>query len=110
MRSGAHLATPEIVRRVRLSAGARQMLDIGGSHGYYSVAFCREYPALQATILDLPQAIEHAAPLLAREGMGERVVYRAGGLRCLPIWGRAATTSYLSPTWCTTSATSPIAI
>ncbi len=78
MRSGAHLATPEIVRRVRLSAGARQMLDIGGSHGYYSVAFCRRYPALQATILDLPQAIEHAAPLLAREGMGERVVYRAG--------------------------------
>jgi SAM-dependent methyltransferase len=29
-------------------------------------------------VLDLPEAIEHAAPLLAGEGMGSRVVHRAG--------------------------------
>jgi SAM-dependent methyltransferase len=29
-------------------------------------------------VLELPQAIRHAAPLLAREGMGDRVVHRAG--------------------------------
>lgn len=29
-------------------------------------------------MLDLPQAVEHAAPLLEREGMGDRVVLRAG--------------------------------
>jgi 2-polyprenyl-3-methyl-5-hydroxy-6-metoxy-1,4-benzoquinol methylase len=29
-------------------------------------------------ILDLPEAVEHAAPLLAEEGMGDRVTHRAG--------------------------------
>ena len=78
MRSGANLAVGELVRRVRLPSMARDMLDIGGSHGYYSVAFCRRYPNLRARILDLPQAVEQAAPLLAREGMGDRVVHQAG--------------------------------
>jgi SAM-dependent methyltransferase len=78
MRSGATLAVGEMVRRVRLSSAARDLLDIGGSHGFYSVAFCRRYPNLRARILDLPQAVEQAAPLLAREGMGDRVVHQAG--------------------------------
>jgi SAM-dependent methyltransferase len=42
------------------------------------VAICRRHPQLQATVLDLPEAIKHAAPLLALEGMRERVVHRAG--------------------------------
>jgi 2-polyprenyl-3-methyl-5-hydroxy-6-metoxy-1,4-benzoquinol methylase len=57
---------------------AGEMLDIGGSHGYYSVALCRKHRGLRSVILDLPQAVEHAAPLLAAEGMGNRVVHRAG--------------------------------
>ena len=57
---------------------ATDVLDIGGSHGYYSVALCRRHPELRAVVLDLPQAVEHAAPLLAEEGMGDRVVHRAG--------------------------------
>jgi predicted O-methyltransferase YrrM len=77
-RSGATIATPEIVRRLRLPAGTRNLLDIGGAHGYYSVALCRRHPGLCATILDLPQAVAHAAPILAREGMGDRVRHRVG--------------------------------
>jgi SAM-dependent methyltransferase len=67
-----------LARRVPVPTGARDMLDIGGSHGYFSVVLCRRHPALRATVLDLPSAVEHAAPLLEREGMGERVVHRAG--------------------------------
>jgi 2-polyprenyl-3-methyl-5-hydroxy-6-metoxy-1,4-benzoquinol methylase len=85
MRSGANLAAKEVVLRVRLPATARRMLDIGGAHGYYSVAFCRRYPQLQATILDLRQAIEQAAPLLAREGMGERVRHQEGDVLTTPL-------------------------
>jgi SAM-dependent methyltransferase len=58
--------------------GARDMLDIGGSHGYYSVALCRRHQGLRAVVLDLPQAVRHSAPLLAEEGMGDRVVHREG--------------------------------
>ena len=77
MRSGARLTTPEVALRLPMPRHARTMLDIGGSHGYYSVALCRRYPDLRATVLDLPEAVEAAAPLLAREGMGDRVVHWA---------------------------------
>ena len=77
MRAQANVLAPFLARRVPVPAGARDMLDIGGSHGYFSVILCRRHPGLRATVLDLPSAVEHAAPLLEREGMGERVVHRA---------------------------------
>lgn len=61
----------------KLKAPTR-MLDIGGAHGIYPVEYCRKYPTLMATILDLPQAVEKAAPILAKFGMGDRVKHRAG--------------------------------
>jgi SAM-dependent methyltransferase len=78
MRALASISADEVAKRLPIPAGAMSMLDIGGSHGYYSVCACRRHNGLRATILDLPQAIEHAAPILAREGMGERVSHRAG--------------------------------
>jgi ubiquinone/menaquinone biosynthesis C-methylase UbiE len=78
MRSGNVIIAKEVVRRLRLPKRAQAMLDIGGSHGYWSASFCRRYPELHATILDLDVAIKYAAPILAKEGMGERVVHRAG--------------------------------
>jgi SAM-dependent methyltransferase len=78
MRAQANLLAGLLARRMPVPAGASEMLDIGGSHGYFSVALCRRHPGLRATVLDLPAAVEHAAPLLEREGMGDRVVLRAG--------------------------------
>jgi SAM-dependent methyltransferase len=78
MRSLARFSAGEVAKRVRLSRSATRMLDVGGGHGTYSVAFCRRHPQLTATILDLPQAVETAAPILAEENMGARVVGRAG--------------------------------
>jgi SAM-dependent methyltransferase len=78
MRAMANAAAGEAVRRMPVPKDAKRMLDIGGSHGYYSVALCRRHEGLRSTILDLPQAVKHAAPLLAAEGMGERVIHRAG--------------------------------
>ncbi|RRA98755.1 class I SAM-dependent methyltransferase [Larkinella rosea] len=68
----------EFGRKAPVPKTATHMLDIGGSHGQHSVALCRKMPHLQAVILDLPQAIEQAAPLLARAGMGDRVRHQAG--------------------------------
>lgn len=78
MRSLAGLSADEVARRMPVPAQAIRLLDIGGSHGLYSVRLCQRHPALTATILDLPEAVRHAAPILAREGMGERVVHRPG--------------------------------
>jgi SAM-dependent methyltransferase len=78
MRSGSEMHARWVARKLPLPRTVRHMLDIGGGHGYFSVAICRRYPQLRATVLDLPEAIEQAAPLLAKEGMGNRVVHRAG--------------------------------
>lgn len=78
MASIGRLSAPETARRLPVPRGARALLDIGGSHGLYSAALCRRHPGLRSVILDLPAAIEHAAPILAREGLGDRVVHRPG--------------------------------
>lgn len=78
MRALASIVAPELARRLPVPRSAHDLLDIGGSHGYYSVALCRRHDALRAVVLDLPQAVEHAAPLLAAENMGDRVTHRAG--------------------------------
>lgn len=57
-----------------------RMLDIGGSHGQHSAALCQRLPNLQSTLLDLPDAITQAAPLLARLGMGNRIHHQAGNV------------------------------
>lgn len=78
MRAMAASFCAEAVRRLPVPEGARDMLDIGGSHGYYSVALCRRHEGLRSVVLDLPDAVRQAAPLLAAEGMGDRVVHRPG--------------------------------
>jgi SAM-dependent methyltransferase len=54
------------------------MVDLGGSHGHFAAELCRRHPGLSAEVLDLPDAIEAAAPMLAAEGLGERLVHRPG--------------------------------
>ena len=78
MRSLAGAFAHEVVLRTPVPRGARAMLDLGGSHGFFSVALCRRYPRLCAEILDLPGAVKQAAPILAREGLGDRIAHRAG--------------------------------
>jgi SAM-dependent methyltransferase len=78
MRAIAGLVATEVARRLRLPSDSQRMLDIGGGHGFYAVTLCRQYPSLRAIVLDLPEAVEHAAPLLARERMEGRVVHRKG--------------------------------
>jgi SAM-dependent methyltransferase len=78
MRAMAGGFAPEMVRRMPVPSGATDLLDIGGSHGYYACELCRKHSGLRAVVLDLPAAVEKAAPLLAAEGMGDRVTHRAG--------------------------------
>ena len=78
MRALAGVAGGEVARRIPVPRGARRMLDLGGSHGHFAAEICRRYPAIAAEVMDLPDAIEAAAPLLAAEELGERLVHIAG--------------------------------
>jgi SAM-dependent methyltransferase len=52
---------PSVAGAIPVPAGARRLLDVGGGHALYSVELLRRHPALRATVLDLPQALESAA-------------------------------------------------
>ena len=78
MLATARMAADEVVTKVKLSSGAQRLLDVGGGHGLYSIAFCRRHPRLSATVFDLPQALEVARQTIAANGMSERVSVREG--------------------------------
>lgn len=72
----------EVARKVKLSTKQpKKLLDVGGGHGGYASAFCKKYPSLHATVLDLPEACEAGRAIVARRGMSDRVVHIDGDLR-----------------------------
>jgi precorrin-6B methylase 2 len=58
----------------KLSLGrVRTLLDIGGGLGTFSVAFCRRYPRLRATLVEHPRVLTLARRAVGRAGMARRV-------------------------------------
>lgn len=75
MRALARLTAHEVAQFLPVPGGATDMIDVGGAHGHYSVALCRRHSQLRSVVLDLPAAVRAAAPQLAAENMGARVVH-----------------------------------
>lgn len=71
-------AARELAGKLPLPPGATRMLDIGGSHGLYSIELCRKHPQLSSEILDLPEAIESASAIAKRYDTTGRVKHVAG--------------------------------
>ena len=78
MEENARTTIKYMARKTPMPRHPAEMLDIGGSHGLCSVELCRKYPTLKSTILDLPQAVEKAQPILVKYNMGNRINYWAG--------------------------------
>ena len=68
-----------VVRAVG-AENVRQMLDIGGGSGAYSIAFAQANPELQAHILDLPTVAPLAARYIEQAGVAGRIHVRAGNM------------------------------
>jgi predicted O-methyltransferase YrrM len=56
----------------------RQLLDLGGAVGTYSIAFCQRFPDLSATVFDRAITKHFANEMIARFGMTGRVEFKAG--------------------------------
>jgi SAM-dependent methyltransferase len=63
----------EVVRRAHIPPHSTQLLDVGGSHAAYSVLFCRKYPQLHATVLDIGPGIEAGKHTAKQTGMEDRI-------------------------------------
>jgi SAM-dependent methyltransferase len=59
-------------------AGRWHLLDMGGGPGTWAIHFCLANPGLKATVLDLPETRPFAEKTVARFGVGDRVLFRAG--------------------------------
>jgi 2-polyprenyl-3-methyl-5-hydroxy-6-metoxy-1,4-benzoquinol methylase len=81
MRDLAGLVADEVVGALRPPRLPRRLLDVGGSHGSYAAAFCRRYPTLTATVLDLAPVVEIGAELIEAAGLSKRIEFRAGDVR-----------------------------
>lgn len=67
---------PGIAQTAALPDTARRLLDVGGSHAIYSVAFCQAHPELRATVLDFPGAVSIGRENVQAEGLGDRIDFR----------------------------------
>jgi SAM-dependent methyltransferase len=56
----------------------RELVDVAGGHGGFSMAMCRRHPSLRATVLDLPPAAAAGRRIVAEEGFADRVSHREG--------------------------------
>jgi len=73
---GLHLdaqkIAPRLLKKLPLSR-SRTLLDVGGGLGAFSVAFCRHYPRLQATLVEHPRIVPLARVALRQAHMAKRV-------------------------------------
>ncbi|MCC6752509.1 MAG: hypothetical protein IT266_00850 [Saprospiraceae bacterium] len=65
----------EIASKIDLPPHAKSIIDLGGSHGLYSIALCEKVPDLCAYILDLEPVKKYADECIARKDMSARVFF-----------------------------------
>jgi acetylserotonin N-methyltransferase len=78
MHGYGQISSPEVVAAFDLSRFTR-LVDLGGATGHLALAACRRYPAIQATVFDLPEVVPMANEFLAAEPDLARRVSTAAG-------------------------------
>lgn len=64
---------------------SKQVLDVGGGPGTYSMLIAREFPGVECIVLDLPEVVKIAAELVAQAGMAGKVRTLAGDYHSVPF-------------------------
>lgn len=85
MRDLAGLLLDDIIKKIALPGSPNTLLDLGGSHGLYSIECCRRYPSLTSTIIDFESAVQFGRRIVEEEGMGSKVKLVAGDFTQLEL-------------------------
>lgn len=75
----------EVIERIPLPRHAVDLLDLGGGHGLYSIAFCRRYRHLHARVLDLATTNGELETKEDSDSAGSRVRFEVGDIRTIPL-------------------------
>jgi len=73
----AKRVAPGLAEKIDLSA-YQSFLDVGGGAGTFSIAFCKRYPHLKATLFDLPKTLEVTRRNVEKEKLEERISFVGG--------------------------------
>lgn len=65
----------EVAGKIPVSKTALKMLDLGGSHGLYSIELCKRYLNLKSTIVDLPPVKKYADECISKHKAGSNVSF-----------------------------------
>lgn len=74
----ARYVAGDIVNAIMVKDNTRRVLDVGGGHGIYSVALCRQYPQLSAVVFDSAQALVTGHKTIEQEQMSGRITLCEG--------------------------------
>ena len=66
------LTSPRIVDAIDLSR-FKHLVDLGGATGHLAIAACERYPALRATVFDLPVAVPLAREITSASSVHDRI-------------------------------------
>jgi len=75
----------DVIESVALPPHATDLLDLGGGHGLYSVAFCRRYPNLRARVLDLATTAGEQEAKRSPDSVCSRVQFEVGDIRTVSL-------------------------
>jgi ubiquinone/menaquinone biosynthesis C-methylase UbiE len=64
--------------------GLRHLVDVGGGSGAFAIPLAVQYPDLQLTLMELPRALRHIPPFLARHGVEKRVALLGANMHQTP--------------------------
>jgi predicted methyltransferase len=65
----------EVIAKIPVAKTYAKMLDLGGSHGLYSIELCKRNPSIQATIVDLPPVKKYADECIMQNSASKNVAF-----------------------------------
>lgn len=71
-----------VIRRLDLQ-GRKELLEVGGGPGTYSVLISLEFPQLHCTLLDRPEVVKIASALIEQEVASQHISTLAGDFRTM---------------------------
>jgi cyclopropane fatty-acyl-phospholipid synthase-like methyltransferase len=75
----------DVADGISLPVGATDLLDLGGGHGMYAIAFCRRYHNLRARVLDLAITAQSTEQMASLDDAQGRVKFEAADIRAVPL-------------------------
>lgn len=81
----ARLVIPKLSKHIKVPSTSKRLLDLGGSHGFYSIEMCRRHPTLVAEVVDVPQVLRTTREILAEHRMEQRITLVPGNLTSIQL-------------------------